>query len=123
MWTYDKSKSHVEKWRVQYKVKRNSLKKNSTGAGSADILWKTISDLLSGHMYTIYVYAITTGDIVSQDAARLDITVSKCLHSYVRVPSVFTVVPSYMSLLNIFLLIYCALWCTIYQWKLCVIAQ
>ena len=113
----------MEKWRVQYKVKGDSFRKNSTGASSANILSKTISGLSSGQMYTIYVYAITTGGIVSQDAARLDITVSKCLHGYVRVPSVFTVVPSYMSLLNIFLLIYCAVGCTIYQWKLCVIAQ
>ncbi|KAI0219782.1 hypothetical protein LSAT2_028690 [Lamellibrachia satsuma] len=47
----------------------------SVDTSSAEILRKTIGGLSSGENYTIYVYGITRGGIVSQDAAVLDITV------------------------------------------------
>ena len=85
IWTYDKSILHVERWRVQYKLKGQSIIK-SVDTSSAEILRKTIGGLSSGENYTIYVYGITRGGIVSQDAAVLDITVSKCL-TYFVLPS------------------------------------
>ena len=91
----------------------------STYADSADMLWKTISGLSSGQIYTIYVYAMTTGGSVSQDAARLDVTVSKCLHSYVLFvfSAALRLLSIHVFVKYVFLLIYCAWWCTINQWK------
>ena len=77
MWAYDKRKSHVENWKVQYTAKGNSAVK-SVNTTSVDVLQKTIGGLSSGQNYTIFVYGMTTGGVVSQDAATLDVTVSTC---------------------------------------------
>ena len=76
MWTYDKRKSHVENWKVQYTAKGSSDVK-SLNTTSVDVLQKTIGGLFSGQIYTVFVYSITTGGLVSQDAAMLDVIVSK----------------------------------------------
>ena len=80
VWSYDKRKSHVENWKVQYTAKGNSDVK-SLNTTSVDVLQKTIGGLFSGEIYTVFVYSMTTGGLVSQDAAMLDVTVSKCFHT------------------------------------------
>ena len=101
MWTYDKRKSHVENWKVQYTAKGSSAVK-SLNTTSVDVLQKTVGGLSSGQNYTIFVYSMTTGGVVSEDAATLDVTVSTCFQRSVTFVDYFISFVSFPHFLRLF---------------------
>ena len=74
-WTYDATKSHIEKWRVKYTVK-DTNNPEYINTASASVLEQVISGLKAGQTYTVSVYGVTTSDIISQTAPEVPATVS-----------------------------------------------
>ena len=74
-WTYDPTKSHIEKWRVKYTAKDTNNPKYINTA-SASVLEQVISGLKAGQTYTVSVYGVTTSDIISLTAPEVPATVS-----------------------------------------------
>jgi len=62
---------------------------NINTASARDV---AIDSLTPGLTYTIYLFAVTTNDVVSQTAAKVEATVSKCkcnvLHGPATIPNV-----------------------------------
>ena len=74
-WEYDKTKSYCEKWRVNYTVKGLADIK-SVDTTSASELQIIIDKLQPGQIYTISVYGVTIGGLVSKTSVDTDVTVS-----------------------------------------------
>ena len=75
-WSYDNTKSFCEKWKVKYKVKGTSHTKELTTHNVTE-QEMTIPRLISGQTYTISVFGLTTGDVISQTSVDKAATVSK----------------------------------------------
>ena len=75
-WSYDNTESFCEKWKVKYKVKDASDTKELT-TSNVNKLEMTIPGLTAGETYTISVFGVTTGDVISQTSVNTDATVSK----------------------------------------------
>ena len=75
-WSYDSTKSLCEKWKVEYKVKDTSDIKELT-TDNVNKQGMTIPGLISGQTYTISVFGVTTGGIISEMSVDIDATVSK----------------------------------------------
>ena len=74
-WEYGKSQSYYEKWRVSYTVIGSGGMK-SLNTTSANELKMVISQLQAGQNYTIRVYGVTIGGVVSKTYVDTDATVS-----------------------------------------------
>ncbi|KAK2163049.1 hypothetical protein NP493_1486g00017 [Ridgeia piscesae] len=74
-WEYDTSQSYCEKWRVNYTVKGFAHKthKYTSLANELEIV---IDKLQAGQHYTISVYGVTIGGVVSKTSVDTDVTVS-----------------------------------------------
>ena len=75
-WSYDSTKSLCEKWKVKYKVKGTSDTSELT-TSNVNEQEMTIQGLISGQTYTISVFGVTTGDVISQTYVDIDAIVSK----------------------------------------------
>ena len=75
-WSYDSTKSFCEKCKVKYKVKDTSDTKELT-TDSANEKEMTIDKLTPGETYTISVFGVTKGDVISLTSIDIDATVSK----------------------------------------------
>ena len=73
-WEYDERKSHSEMWRIVHTMKGES----KMTVTDTDQLQQTIAGLTPGQNYSVFVYGVTTSDIVSQSAALVEATVSEC---------------------------------------------
>ena len=78
-WSYDSTKSFCEKWKVNYKVKDTDDTKEST-TNNVNEQEMTIPELIPGQTYTISVFGVTTGDVISETSVDIDATVSKYLN-------------------------------------------
>ena len=74
-WEYDESLSYCEKWRVNYTVK-DLVDMKSIDTTSASVLQIVIDKLQAGQIYTISVYSVTIGGVVSKTSVDTDVTVS-----------------------------------------------
>ena len=74
-WEYDETKSYCEKWRVSYTVKGIADIK-TVDTTSANELQIIIDNLQPGQNYTISVYGVTIGGVVSETSVDTDVTVS-----------------------------------------------
>ena len=75
-WSYDSTKSFCEKWKVKYKAKgTNDITEKTTSNVNEQEM--TIPGLTAGETYTISVFGVTTGDVISQTSFDIDVTVSK----------------------------------------------
>ena len=74
-WEYDETKSYCEKWRVNYTVKGLADMK-SVDTSSANELQIVIDKLQAGQNYSISVYGVTIGGVVSKTSVDTDVTVS-----------------------------------------------
>ena len=75
-WSYDSTKSFCEKWKVKYKVKGTSDTSELT-TSNVNEQEMTIPGLTPGKTYTISVFGVTTGDVISQTSVDKHATVSK----------------------------------------------
>jgi len=104
-WRYDSGKSLCVKWNVTYTEtdKDTTDGFNINTASARDVV---IDSLTPGLTYTIYLFAVTTNDVVSQTAAQVEATVSKCkcnvLRSPTRIPNIiYFIAVKYMEHLDI----------------------
>ena len=74
-WEYDKIQSYCEKWRLNYTVKGLAHKTHKY-TSSANELEIVIDKLQAGQHYTISVYGVTIGGVVSKTSVDTDVTVS-----------------------------------------------
>ena len=74
-WKYDETKSYCEKWRVNYTVK-GLVDMKSVHTNSANELQIVIDKLQAGQNYSISVYGVTIGGVVSKPSVDTDVTVS-----------------------------------------------
>ena len=74
-WKYDTSQSFCEKWRVNYTV-NGVADMTHKYISSASELETIIDNLQAGQNYTIRIYGVTIGGLVSQTSRDTDVTVS-----------------------------------------------
>ena len=75
-WQHDSSKSYCEKWKVNY-AEKDKTQIKTIAINSVVEKSVTIRSLAPGMTYTIKVFAITSGDVVSKTAVELEATTSK----------------------------------------------